>query len=94
MKMKVGMAAIKTIHQKKYLILPDLHNEEESPWWRSIAGFDSVCGQPRVLCGWVGGEAAARMEARTDEEILDTCTRLLRTHVGQHVPRPVILHCF
>ena len=53
-----------------------------------------MCGQPRVLCGWVGGEAAARMEARTDGEILDTCTRLLRTHVGPHVPRPVILHCF
>ena len=31
-------------------------------WWRNIAGLDAVAGQPRVLCGWISGEAAACME--------------------------------
>jgi len=58
-------------------------------WWRSIAGFDSVCGQPRVLCGWISGPPAAYMETLSDEAILDTCWSLLKRHVGLEVARPV-----
>ena len=37
-------------------------------WWQNIAGFDAVAGQPRVLCGWISGEAAACMEVSIMEK--------------------------
>ena len=74
-------------------IMTDDHFEEDSDvtntWWRSIAGFDSVCGQPHVLCGWICGPPAKHMESLSDEEILDTCWSMLKRHVGLHVPRPI-----
>ena len=38
-------------------IRTDLRSEVEGDvsqtWYRSIAGFDNVCSQPNVLCGWI-----------------------------------------
>ena len=51
-------------------IMTDTGSDEDDlsdTWWRSIAGFDGVAGQPRVLCGWISGEAAAFMEVRMME---------------------------
>ena len=28
-------------------------DDMSTTWSRNIAGFDSVCGQPNVLCGWI-----------------------------------------
>ena len=42
-------------------------------WWQNIAGFDAVAGQPRVLCGWISGEAAACMEVSIVEKCDLTC---------------------
>ena len=69
----------------------DLDNLADT-WMRAVAGFDSVCGQPRVLCGWINGDAAAYMETLTNDQILDTCWSLLRKYVGGHVPRPATCH--
>jgi len=69
---------------------PDGVGDLANTWWRSIAGFDSVCGQPKVLCGWISGHAAQFMETLTDDQILDACwNNLLKRHVGSHVKRPI-----
>ena len=38
-------------------------------WWHNIAGFDAVAGQPRVLCGWISGEAAACLEVTENKKL-------------------------
>ena len=75
------------------LVMTDVADDatEEETWQNNIAGFDSVCGQPRVLCGWVCGDSARAMESLSEEEVLQTCWKLLMKYVGDTVPRPI--HC-
>jgi len=57
-------------------------------WQDHIAGFDGVCGQPNVLCGWICGDPARFMETLSEEKIIETCWSLLRRFVGDSVPCP------
>ena len=52
----------------QFIMTDDKESSEDDlsdTWWHNIAGFDAVAGQPRVLCGWISGEAAACMEVST-----------------------------
>lgn len=76
-------------------IMTDTESSEgdlSDTWWHNIAGFDAVAGQPRVLCGWISGEAAACLEKLSDDEVLVACHKLLQGYVGDHVPAPVTCH--
>eukprot|EP00090_Calanus_glacialis_P007049 TRINITY_DN15513_c0_g1_i2.p1 TRINITY_DN15513_c0_g1~~TRINITY_DN15513_c0_g1_i2.p1 ORF type:complete len:476 (-),score=114.85 TRINITY_DN15513_c0_g1_i2:47-1474(-) len=67
----------------------DYHDEDlANAWQNHIAGFDGVCGQPNVLCGWVCGEPARTMETLSEEEVKQTCWSLLRKYVGDTTPCP------
>ena len=67
-----------------------LDGEEGEHWTDQIAGFDSVAGQPRVLCGWVAGRAALTMESLTEWEVLQQCWAVLCRVLGPaRVPPPV-----
>ena len=62
--------------------------EISETWYESIAGFDGVCGQPSVLCGWISGPPAVFMESLSDRQILERCWSLLKHYVGDWVPSP------
>jgi len=74
------------------LVKTDVDYEENEDlfdtWQNHIAGFDSVCGQPNVLCGWIAGDPARVMENLSDEEIKERCWNLLRKYVNVNVPPP------
>ncbi|KAI9562668.1 hypothetical protein GHT06_010122 [Daphnia sinensis] len=48
-------------------------------WYKVICSFEEVYRQPNVLAAWVSGREAEAMLSLSEEEILETCTRLLRT---------------
>ncbi|NXY80654.1 PAOX oxidase, partial [Glareola pratincola] len=64
----------------------------EANWFRKLIGF--VVLQPpeqhgHVLCGFIAGKESEYMETLSDEEVLGTMTRLLRTLTGNpRLPSP------
>ncbi len=48
-------------------------------WYKVICSFEEVYRQPNILAAWVSGREVEAMLSLSDEEILETCTRLLRT---------------
>lgn len=48
-------------------------------WFKVICSFDEVHRQPSILAAWVSGREAEVMLSLSDQEIIDTCTDLLRT---------------
>lgn len=59
-------------------------------WLEDVSGFYTVDCQPNILCGWICGPSARRMEQTSIEEIKDGITWLLRTFLGGVVvPDPV-----
>lgn len=48
-------------------------------WYKVICSFEEVYRQPNILAAWISGQEAQAMLSLSDEEILETCTRLLRT---------------
>ncbi|KAM6347305.1 peroxisomal N(1)-acetyl-spermine/spermidine oxidase isoform 2-T2 [Alca torda] len=64
----------------------------EANWFKKLIGF--VVLQPpeqhgHVLCGFIAGKESEYMEMLSDEEVLGTMTRLLRTLTGNpHLPTP------
>jgi len=48
-------------------------------WFKVICSFDEVYRQPNILAAWVSGREAEVMLSLSDQEIIDTCTQLLRT---------------
>lgn len=48
-------------------------------WYKVICSFEEVYRQPKILAAWVSGREVEAMLSLSDEEILETCTRLLRT---------------
>ncbi|KAI4878710.1 hypothetical protein NFI96_013480 [Prochilodus magdalenae] len=55
-------------------------------WFKKITGFDAVARHPTVLCGWITGREALHMETLSDNEVKDTCLRLLRSFTGWPIP--------
>lgn len=51
---------------------------EEDRWLEDIFGFYCVDYQPNILCGWISGESARRMEMLTEEEVYKGVVKLLR----------------
>ena len=58
-------------------------------WYKKIFCFDEVLNNPNVLVSWISGDEAEYAESLTDEEILMTCTHLIRKFLGdQSIPKP------
>lgn len=51
-------------------------------WLEDIFGFYKVDYQPNILCGWIGGLSARKMEALDDSTVLDGCNFLFKKFLG------------
>uniref|UniRef100_A0A182PI88 Amine oxidase n=1 Tax=Anopheles epiroticus TaxID=199890 RepID=A0A182PI88_9DIPT len=70
----------------------DLEEVRKMPdsWMEDVFGFYIVDYQPNVLCGWISGKNARRMERASDEEVRRACMFLLRKFMkGCTIPEPV-----
>uniref|UniRef100_A0A182WDD8 Amine oxidase n=1 Tax=Anopheles minimus TaxID=112268 RepID=A0A182WDD8_9DIPT len=70
----------------------DLEEVRKMPdsWMEDVFGFYIVDYQPNVLCGWISGKNARRMERASDEDVRRACMFLLRKFMkGCTVPEPV-----
>lgn len=47
-------------------------------WLEDVFGFYRVDYQPNILCGWISGDSARRMEILSDEEVFEGVVFLLR----------------
>ena len=69
----------------------DKEYEIKSPreWYKRIFAFDEVLNNRNVLLGFVSGDEAEHTESLTDDEILETCTELIRKfHGNSAIPQP------
>ncbi len=58
-------------------------------WYKRIFGFDEVLNNRNVLVGWISGNEAEVMESLLDDDIIETCTQLIRQFLGNPaIPRP------
>ncbi|XP_058128469.1 uncharacterized protein LOC131270888 [Anopheles coustani] len=70
----------------------DLEEVRRSPdsWMEDVFGFYIVDYQPNVLCGWISGRNARRMERASDEDVRKACIFLLRKFMKNvTIPEPV-----
>lgn len=59
-------------------------------WLEDVFGFYVVDYQPNILCGWISGNMARRMEIASNEEVKDGIHYLLKKFLkGQDIPDPV-----
>ncbi|XP_062559761.1 spermine oxidase-like [Armigeres subalbatus] len=62
----------------------------ENSWMEDVFGFYTVDFQPNILCGWISGVNARRMERTSDEEVRKGCVFLLRKFMKHiDIPEPV-----
>lgn len=58
-------------------------------WLEDVFGFFTVNYQPNILCGWITGENARRMEQMSDQKFKKGIMRLLGLFLkNQNVPEP------
>ncbi|XP_055597988.1 spermine oxidase-like isoform X2 [Uranotaenia lowii] len=70
----------------------DLEEIRKSPnsWIEDVFGFYPVDYQPNVLCGWISGKSARRMERCSEEDVRKCCLYLLRKFMKDStIPEPV-----
>lgn len=64
--------------------------EHKNNWLEHVFGFYTVDYQPNILCGWVSGPSARRMEQTPIEEVKAGVTWLLRIFLRAFlVPTPI-----
>ncbi|CAB0035659.1 unnamed protein product [Trichogramma brassicae] len=51
-------------------------------WLKGISHIEELSGSQHVLCAWVSGKEASDMELASDEEVVESITRLLRQFTG------------
>ncbi|BET01714.1 Flavin containing amine oxidoreductase [Nesidiocoris tenuis] len=65
---------------------PDQNTDD---WENSLIAVIADESAPSVLCGWIVGDCARRMENCSDEEVVERVTRILRKHLDGHYKVPV-----
>lgn len=55
-------------------------------WLEDIFGFYKVDYQPNILCGWIGGPSARKMETLDDSTVYDGCMLLFKKFLGSSIP--------
>lgn len=55
-----------------------IRERDEDRWLEEVFGFYRVDYQPNILCGWISGDGARRMELLTEVEVYDGVVKLLR----------------
>lgn len=70
-----GISFLWKPEQLKQIVTEDSTN---SKWMKKIIGFYTVSFQPNILCGWISGNAARKMELVSDEEFEAGVKRVLK----------------
>lgn len=66
-----------------------LREDPEFNWMEDIFGFFTLNYQPNILCGWISGPNARRMEQMPEETIRIGVMKLLRMFLRNYtVPQP------
>lgn len=64
--------------------------QKEDSWLQDVFGFYTVDYQPNILCGWISGVSARRMEMTSEEDVMKGVVYLLRKFIrNMNVPEPV-----
>lgn len=67
-----------------------IRERDADRWLEDVFGFYRVDYQPNILCGWISGESARRMEMLTDAEVFAGVVKLLRRFlVSMNVKDPI-----
>lgn len=67
-----------------------IREHSESNWLEDVFGFYTVSFQPNILCGWITGSNARRMELATDDRVKAGVTQLLRMFLKNWIiPEPI-----
>lgn len=62
--------------------LKELHEDAVNfEWFKDILGFYTVSFQPNILCGWISGDAARKMELVSEHDFKAGVERVLRMFV-------------
>ena len=51
---------------------------DKKMWYKRIFGFDQIVTKDRTVVGWIAGDAAEYMETLTNQEIADTCVKIIK----------------
>ncbi|XP_068083290.1 peroxisomal N(1)-acetyl-spermine/spermidine oxidase [Anabrus simplex] len=55
---------------------------DRTDWVKGLCRLEELEGSQHVICAWVAGPEAAKMEHCSDEEVAEECTRILRKFTG------------
>lgn len=58
----------------------------DNAWLEDVFGFYKVDYQPNVLCGWIVGPSARKMELLDDRTVYEGCLFLLEKFIGTQMP--------
>lgn len=74
--------------------LTELRQSEYS-WLEDVFGFYVFDIEQKVLCGWITGANARKMELQTDKEIQRRVMELIRMRLGKWtVPEPISMKVY
>lgn len=72
--------------------LQSIREDAEFNWLEDVFGFFTVDYQPNILCGWITGPNARRMEQVSEAALKEGVMRLLRTFLKNwQLPEPIHL---
>ncbi|XP_077987400.1 peroxisomal N(1)-acetyl-spermine/spermidine oxidase-like [Glandiceps talaboti] len=63
-----------------------LEEDMSTKWFKEISEFERISYHDDILVGWIYGKAAEYMETLDEEEVKQTCVRLLRQFSGKDIP--------
>lgn len=67
-----------------------IRNNPNNNWLEDIFGFYTVDCQPNILCGWISGVNARRMELLPEHDVAVAVTGLLRKFIKKwNIPDPI-----
>uniref|UniRef100_A0A1L8E4N5 Putative amine oxidase n=1 Tax=Nyssomyia neivai TaxID=330878 RepID=A0A1L8E4N5_9DIPT len=69
--------------------LEELRKSELMDWLEDVFGFYTVDCQPNVLCGWIYGVNARKMERDTDDNVRKGVMYLLKKFLKKDIPEPI-----
>ena len=66
--------------------------EAELDWTRWLLGLYRVLHRPKILCFWIGGHAARKVETLSDDRVAGDCMafirRFLKEEIDREIPEP------
>lgn len=62
-----------------------IREKAELSWLEDVFGFYKVDYQPNILCGWIGGPSARKMETLDEQTVYNGCVFLFEKFIGNRM---------